>query len=347
MKGRVFIGINNIAGVGINLMEGFRQNGIKADFYSAEKTIHPYNYTKGYSPNMVPHSKNRWVSRIKLIFFLIKILFRYKYFIYLQAGWTLIKDQLDIRILHLFGKKTMVILTGCDARIPEKVEEFKWNPCSDCTDEYKQFLNCDIPMKKALIPELEKKFDHVVSADECAGLLTRPYTTIYYPRVIGDFQAEYPKVTKKDKIRILHAPSNTHYKGTKYVKSSIAILQSKHYNFEYIEVQGLSINDLYEVIKSCNLVIDQMIGGYYGLLGVESMAFGKPVVAYIRPDIWNKISTDCPVYNANPDNLTEVLEKILLEPEQLEERGRQSRKYVEKYHDAHIVAGELFSILNS
>lgn len=74
---------------------------------------------------------------------------------------------------------------------------------------------------------------------------------------------------------------------------------------------------------------------------------GKPVICYMREDIWQQMQNDCPVYNANPDTLTKVLENILLRPEQLEERGRQSREYVEKYHDASIVAGELFSMLNS
>jgi glycosyltransferase involved in cell wall biosynthesis len=345
LKGNVFIGVNNIAGVGTNLLEGFLENGIKAGFYSAEKTFHPYNYPDGTIPERIPHSATRWISKIKLVFFLMKILFRYKYFIFLQAGWTLMKNERDIRLLRFFGKKTMVILTGCDARVPEKVEQFRWNPCSACPDEYKQFVNCRIPFKTLSIPELQNTFNFVCSADECAGLLSKTYTTIYFPRVTANFIAAYPAIKKNDRIRILHAPSNTHYKGTKYVRAAIERLKQKYTNIEYVEAQDLPLNELYELIKTCHLVIDQMIGGFYGLLAVESMALGKPVVAYIRPDILEKISNDCPVINADPDTLETVLEKIILNPEALTVIGKTSRRYVERFHDSKKVAGDLYRVL--
>jgi glycosyltransferase involved in cell wall biosynthesis len=328
--------------VAINLVEGFRVNGIGAEFYSAENTLHPYDYPDGFKPNRCPKSTNKLFSKILMLIFLIKLVIRYKYFIFLQAGRTLMKDQKDIRILKFFGKKTMVVLVGCDARVPEKVEQYTWNPCTGCPDDYKQFVNCNIPRKKELIPLLEKRFDRIASPDECAGLIQGPYHTIYFPRNMDQFVPVYPKNEFPRKIKILHAPSHTHYKGTKYIRAAIAKLAKQNDNFEYIEKQGLQINELYEVITSCDLVIDQLIGGYYGLLSVESMALGKPVVVYIRPDIWEREKSFSPVFNANPDNLYEILEKILLNPGHLEQRGRESRAYVEKFHDAKILAQALY-----
>jgi glycosyltransferase involved in cell wall biosynthesis len=95
------------------------------------------------------------------------------------------------------------------------------------------------------------------------------------------------------------------------------------------------------------LVIDQLIGGYYGLLSVESMALGKPVVVYIRPDIWEREKSFSPVFNANPESLYETLEKILIDPAQLEQKGKESRAYVEKFHDSVMVAKALYLTMNS
>ena len=87
---------------------------------------------------------------------------------------------------------------------------------------------------------------------------------------------------------MLHAPSNEDYKGSKYIYTAIESLKKK-YKFEFIKLQNLSKDELIEEILKCDLVIDQMLVGFYGILTVEAMLLQKPVVCYIRDDIWNKI----------------------------------------------------------
>jgi glycosyltransferase involved in cell wall biosynthesis len=331
----------------MNLAEGFRRNGIVADFYSAEQSLHPYDYPDGSTPLRCPKSSNRLMNKLLIAMFLIKLLVRYKYFIFLQAGWTLMKDQKDITLLRFFGKKTLMMFVGCDARVPETVAQFHWNPCTGCPDEYKHFVNCNIQAKRELIPNLETKFDFIASPEECAGLLKEPYFNIHYPRCIDHYLPVYPQKDSRGRIRILHAPSHTHYKGTKYIREAIEKLGRLYENFEYIEKQGLPVKELHKVIASCDLVIDQVLVGYYGLLAVESMAFGKPVMVFIRPDIWELEKNYSPVYNADPDNIYESLEKILLDPSQLEQKGKDSRAYVEKFHDSVGVAIKLYSMMKS
>jgi len=308
--------------------------------------MHPYDYTDNVNPRKCLRSTNRLLNKFLLIFFIIKLIIRYKYFIFLQAGWTLMKDQKDISILKFFGKKTMVIFAGCDARLPENVVPYTWNPCKGCLDEYRQLLNCTPVRKKALIHLLERKFDLIGSPVECAGLIQGAYLKIYFPRRIDHFVPVYFKNESSQKIKILHAPTHTLKKGTKYIRETLEKLSLNYNNFEYIERQGLQINELYKEIASCDLVIDQLIGGYYGLLSVESMALGKPVVVYIRPDIWEREKAYLPVFNANPDSLFDILEKILKDPDQLEQRGRDSRAYVEKFHDAKIVAKGIYLMMS-
>jgi hypothetical protein len=313
--------------------------------FSAEKNFHPYDYPDGYIPKRCPQSGIKIFNKGLSFLFLIRLLVNYKYFIFLQAGWTLMKDCKDIRILKFFGKKTMLILVGCDARVPEKVNWFKWNPCSGCPDDYKKFVSCDISKKKILIPKLEKIFDFISSPEECAGLLNYSYHKTFFPRNLYRLEPYYSENLLNRKIKILHAPSNKHYKGTKFIREVVENLSKTYDNFEYVEKQGMSISDLYTVISSFDLIIDQVIVGYYGLFSVESMALGKPVVVYIRPDIWDKERSFSPVYNANPDNLYEVLKNILTDPGQLRERGIASRAYVEKYHDAGKIAYDIYSVM--
>ena len=110
------------------------------------------------------------------------------------------------------------------------------------------------------------------------------------------------------------------------------------------QLQNLSKDELIKEILKCDLLIDQMLVGFYGILTVETMLLQKPVVCYIRDDIWSKIEKDCPIYNANPDNLENVLEKILQNPSQLIARGEDSRNYALDYHSPKKIAEKMLKI---
>lgn len=346
MKPRIFIGLNNIAGVGINLQQGFKDIGIPADFYSAEKDLHPYDYLCKTNVNKVPKHNNKYINYIYQLFFLLKISRKYSHFIYLQANWTLLNNQKDVAILKKLGKTTVVIFTGCDIRIPDEVKIYAWNPCTNCTTTFKSKVNCLAANKVNYLKNIDNYFSHIFSPDECLNNTNIKYNRIWFPRDINQFPLNIP-VNVQKKIRILHAPSNSHYKGSIYVNNSINSLKKKYpEKFEFIEVKNKPISELYELIKTSDIIIDQMLVGFYGLLSVESMAMGKPVVVYVRPDIWSQIKDYCPVINANPDNLTEVLEGLISKPEELESIGLKSRKFVENYHDSKVVAKNMLSILN-
>ena len=90
--------------------------------------------------------------------------------------------------------------------------------------------------------------------------------------------------------------------------------------------------------------MDQVVGGSHGLATLEAMAFGKPVVCYIKPSLVPKFPPELPIVNANQDNLAEVLAGLLADGARRQRIGRQSRAYVEKYHDAHDVARRLVTI---
>ena len=53
-------------------------------------------------------------------------------------------------------------------------------------------------------------------------------------------------------------------------------------------------------LAGCDLVVDQLHMGWYGLLAIETMAEGKPVVSYVRDDFHGH-APGLPVVNATPD----------------------------------------------
>lgn len=336
MSKRVFLGLNNTAGVLSRLKAGFSQNGIDSDFYSFNKHIFGYE-----TDLIIEYSSNRFLRVLQKISIILKLLIRYKYFIFDSAS-TLLPAQRDIKIFRFFGKRCMMIFTGCDIRLPVKVEKYKWNPCRNCTDEYKNFVGCIIETKPAMISMAEKNFDIILSAEEAAGSLNRQYHPALFPVDLEKFR--YTGTNPGKKLKILHAPSHPEYKGTKYIIETIEKLKGE-FEFEFNIVNNVTAEELYKEIERSDLVIDQMLVGFYGLLSIESMAMGKPVVCYIREDISAISPEEMPVINANPDNLYQVLKKILSDPSLLIDTGIRSREYVEKYHDAKFIAGEYFGLL--
>lgn len=346
MPKKVFIGLNNIANVALSLKSGFEEIGLAADFYSVEKTLHKYDYPENSHKEVkrIDFSKNLLIRYWQLILLLPKIILSYDYFIFLQGG-TLLSNFRDVKLLRKLGKKVSVIFAGCDVRVPEIVSKYKWNPCRDCPESYQNLVGCKFPKKYQDLKSLKKNFNIIFSPDECSGYFNENYITYYLPvndNIIS--KSSLKRIAYESQlVRIAHAPSNQDYKGSKYIFKAIENLKQK-YKFEFITLQNLSKEELITEILKCDLLIDQMLVGSYGILTIETMLLNKPVVCYIRDDIWNKIKNDCPIINANPDNLEEVLENIIKNPTQLSEIGKKSRQFSLEYHSPRKIAENMLKI---
>lgn len=324
---RIFVGITDVSGFGIRFKKGFEKIGLKSDFYSF--TQHVY----GFEPHkIITYSANGIIRKFQKIFLLSKLIIKYDYFLFIGIN-TLLKNYNDIKLFKFFGKTTMMVFTGCDLRIPDNVMHYRWNPCRECTKEYQDFVGCVIDRKKIYVREIEKVFDIIGAPFEAAGYLKAPYFNAIFPFDIDTFPAknEFPYIQNK-RLKIFHAPSNPVYKGTKYILDAVNKLKNK-YDFEFNLVQNVSYDVYLNELSKSDLVIDQMLLGSYGSVAIEAFLFNKPVISYLRDDLWDVVDKkDCPVITADPDTILTVLESILVNPAQLNEIAPKGRFYVEKYH---------------
>lgn len=88
-----------------------------------------------------------------------------------------------------------------------------------------------------------------------------------------------------------------------------------------------------KVYSSADIIIDQLIIGTYGVLSIEAMALGKPVITYISDDMIKTLPTDLPIHNANIYNIKNRIEELIIDSNLRKELGIKGRKYVERYHD--------------
>jgi glycosyltransferase involved in cell wall biosynthesis len=76
---------------------------------------------------------------------------------------------------------------------------------------------------------------------------------------------------------------------------------------------------------------------------LEAMAFGKPVVCYIKKLLSEVYGPDLPVVNATQETLAEALLALLQDARRRQELGRLGRAYVEQYADMKIVAPQILA----
>lgn len=142
---------------------------------------------------------------------------------------------------------------------------------------------------------------------------------------------------------IVHAPTNQEFKGTPIIEAIIEQLR-KEVPLRYVRVEKMTKDAASLLYRQADIVIDQILCGMYGNVSVEAMALGKPVIAYLRPDIRKFLPTGLPIVSAHPDNLYEQLKALLRDQERRIELGRNGRAFVEEHHEAKKVVATLLTI---
>ena len=147
-------------------------------------------------------------------------------------------------------------------------------------------------------------------------------------------------------LRILHAPSHRGVKGTDLILNALNNLREEGFNFELILVEGLNNAEAKKIYERADILIDQVLAGWYGGLAVELMALGKPVLAYIRESdmrhIDEEMRKDMPLVNVDPFTLMDELKNILsMRRSDLVNLGVRSRLYVEKWHNPIEIAARI------
>ena len=80
------------------------------------------------------------------------------------------------------------------------------------------------------------------------------------------------------------------------------------------------------------------------MASLEAMAFGKPVICYIKPAVAALYPADNPIINATPDELEAAIANLLDHPALRLEYGKKGRAFVEQHYQPEQIAGELVDI---
>ncbi|MDL4839768.1 glycosyltransferase family 4 protein [Aquibacillus rhizosphaerae] len=254
-------------------------------------------------------------------------------------GETFFPDKRDLSILKDAGKKMVVHHHGSDIRLLSVARSFN-NPYVRVKPEWteeKIYNN---------VSTLSKYIDHAIVQDhELDGYISNLYKhTHVIPHTIdtNNFTPQYPTSNKSPLV--VHAPTLRDLKGTEYILNAVNELKRSGMSFQFKLIEGMSHDETMKLLSKADIIIDQLRIGACGFISSEAMAFGKPVICYIREDLETKYPPDLPVINANPSNITNVLKNLIEKPQLWKELGEKGRQYVETHHDSQIVAGRYIDV---
>lgn len=317
----------NIAGQAYVTARALRAIGVKAEAWTYSTAFH---YPTDLDLGPLPSSRSKRVAFGLRLFRRAVAAFDIFHF---HFGLSLLPGFMDLPLLKALGKKIVVEFWGSDVRKPSKA--LLRNPWS--------FPKEDDATIDARLRVWARYADAVVVADhELAEYVADYFRKVHVVRHrvwLDELEPVYPDPSCTSPV-IVHAPSHRGVKGTEFVLAALDHL-SKHHRVNAVLVEGRAHDEALRLISMADIVVDQLRIGTYGVLAVEAMALGKPVVVYIRDDLRSFYPASLPVISATPSTVKEVLERLVVDGPLRHRLGVMGRRYVEEYHDARKIAKEL------
>jgi hypothetical protein len=242
----------------------------------------------------------------------------------------------DFKLARVLGRKVFMTLQGCDVRLSAlSAVRNAFTPCHEghcpavpvcrvTLDAQRQALIRNILPRAHRVFVLNPELAHYVP-----GATFLPYASV-------DVDAIEPAWPKTDGPAVLlHAPSDEGIKGSRLIVAAVERLQQRM-PCKFVLVKGLPHAEAMRLYQSADLVIDQVLAGWYGGFAVEAMAMGKPVACYIREADLHHIPAamraELPLIRLTPETIEADLAAALARRAQWPQWGQQARAFVLRWH---------------
>ena len=131
---------------------------------------------------------------------------------------------------------------------------------------------------------------------------------------------------------LVHAPTDREVKNTEAVLAAVAELRQHGVDFDFRLVENCTYQETVKALRQADIVVDWVNPrfGIYGVLSVEAMALGRPVVCTLDPARYTELKP--PVVNTSPDELSETLQGLVEDGSRRKRLGLMGRRFVLEHH---------------
>lgn len=335
-KGRILLGLDDIAGYLSSLRKGFDRLGVPVDAVFVRP--HAFDYEAAPVPAWVrtwqksaarldqrPSFLHRLGHACWSLLIWLWALTRYRVFIF-SFGKTFLPYNLDLPFYRLLGKRTVFVFLGTDCRADylgasAYIHEWSAAQCAQAVAE-----------RKARLRKIERYADYLVNTPGQALLMERPFVHVHKLGMPREVQVVPHEPTGTGRLRVLHSPSRTGIKGSKRIRAIAESLQARH-DFEWVELTGRPNAEVLDEIARCDFVVDQLYADTpMAVFAGEAACLGKPALVggayaeYLARHV--KADDIPPSLFVPPDQFESAFERLLSDSTYRVELGNRAREYV-------------------
>lgn len=283
------------------------------------------------------------LHRVRAYSFFIRALWHYDVFHFFFDGGVLrhtIHAQIELKLLALAGKKTVIMPYGSDAFVYDRIPDPVW----------RHALMASYPHMGRHARRIESRIrTFCQDADIVLACLVHfvclprwdILPLVCYPTNVQDARVRLPSTDGP--VRIVHAPNHRGTKGTSYLIAAVERLREEGHLIEIDLIERVPHAEALARIDAADIVVEQLHFGF-ALTALEAMARGKIVISRLqRDDIHRLFSLEshldaCPIIEASATTIEVVLRDLLEHREDWPERGDAMRRYVEEFHSYSAIA---------
>jgi hypothetical protein len=219
-----------------------------------------------------------------------------------------------------------------------RTEAIRFNPYANLVEYQDETVTNRLQQLAQLFPAC------IVKDYEAAGYAAKYHSRVYIVPYAIDLKWISPVLaspTRSDTpLKIIHPIANES-KGTEFIELVMNRLWKEGYQFEYERIENFSHTDTLRKMQEADIIIDQLLHGSYGIVSIEAMALGKPVISHLRKDLKSTYDPTIPVISANPATLYCNLIPLLEDAGIRESAGKAGCKFVEEHHHSDAVINKL------
>ena len=247
--------------------------------------------------------------------------------------------RLEVQLLHLAGKKVIVMPYGSDVAVVSEIQSKAWRDglLADYPD-----LGHGEDRRRRWIRYLTERADYVVAGVVHFETLPRwDLLTIHYYPIDTDAWAPAEAASAHDgrsgPVVVVHAPNHRAVKGTDALVRACEALRAEGLQVTLRLLEGVPNDQVREEMRQADVIAEQFILGY-GLTAMEGMSLGKPVVSNLTDERYYEVFraqtrfAQCPIVSSSTDQLQETIRRLVIDPALRARTGMASREYVLREH---------------
>ncbi len=331
----------NIANQPLTVVRELRRQGVDVALleYSGSGRGHPFRYTRRArdSHRIVTFSPKRDIMEVQVEALAWALdqgfdIFHFWLVTFFTSPQYRRMRGLDLPFIKARGLRVVYRGTGFDLRL-RKIQEER-NPYNPYRYGFRTVFD-DRDQARYLEYLKEYVDTFIVQDPEMREYMPNAHVV---PRGIDLSEWQTVGIERTERPLVVHAPSKSELKGTRFLLEAVEELRQEGVPFDFQLIQGMPHAEAAAAFRRADIVVDQLVIGWYGVVTIEALALGKPVIVYVREDLARDFTPRIPIANANPDTVKAVLRDLVADYEQRVALAEAARPFVEQVHDVRTVA---------